>query len=99
MLSKVLRASPQGDPRENREDWIKRKRGRVVLRRKLLTYFSLGLVVNFGNSVMYTLVGTFFARYYVELSLLNGARASLYLVLNLYFLDVLRDGVITPAGG
>jgi hypothetical protein len=99
MISRVLKfyaASSNADGDIRQADWIKKRRDRKTLRLKLMIYFGLGLVVNLINLVLHTLAGTFLVEFFIELSLLNGSAGALYLVLNLYFLDVLRDGVLTP---
>jgi hypothetical protein len=97
MLSRVLKchAVPRNEDIRH-ADWLKQKKDRKILRLKLMIYFGMGLVVNLINLMLHTLAGTFLVKFFVELSLLNGSAGALYLVLNLYFLDVLRDGVLTP---
>jgi hypothetical protein len=64
------------------------------LRRKLLCFFSLGLFINVINLTVYTLTAALFTAYFIEMAVISGNCGALYLVLNLYFLDVLRDGVM-----
>jgi hypothetical protein len=86
-------------PREHDSTLLsgKSRTTRIYLRRKLLCYFSLGLAMNFVNLTVYILMVAFFDEYYVELSTINGNVGALYLIANLYFLDVLRDGVMSPS--
>jgi hypothetical protein len=93
----VISSMPRGEDGEiTREEGLKRATRRKVLRIKLLIYFGLGLFVNAANLITYTLGRYIFTRYFGELSLVSVCGLAGYLILNLYFLDVLRDGVLDP---
>jgi hypothetical protein len=99
MINRALQAKaiPRGqDGNANRDAWEKQKAHRKILRRKLLTYFGLSLVVNFIYLISYASARSLLAKYFVELSLINSCGLATYLILNLYFLGVLRDGVLNP---
>ena len=67
---------------------------RTLLKKKLLSYFVLGLASNALNTLSYTLASFVFQDLYNELSFISGCCLTLYVTLNLHLLDVLRDGVL-----
>jgi hypothetical protein len=99
MISRVLqvKAIPRGqEGNASRNEWEKQTSRRKILRRKLLAYFGLSLVVNFINLISYASARFLLTQYFVEINLINSCGLAMYLILNLYFLDVLRDGVLNP---
>jgi hypothetical protein len=69
-----------------------------ALKNRLLVYFGSGLLLNFVNlsSFMIGAGGFVYKQYFVEILIFTGCAVTAYLILNLYFLDVLRDGVLNP---
>jgi hypothetical protein len=76
------------------EQMMKRKNRRKVLKIKLLTYFGLGLVFNIINGTSYILALNTFRMYFMELAFISACGLAAYMILNLYFLDVLKNGIL-----
>jgi hypothetical protein len=99
MISRVLSVSSsisRDDGLNIRDDRLQGMTHRKLLRYKLMTYFVLGLLVNCVNLSIFIIHRFKFKEYYIELSHITSCGLASYLVLNLYFLDVLRDGVLNP---
>jgi hypothetical protein len=95
MISRALsiKAVPRG---EDEEEYLKSMAHRRTLRLKLLIYFGLGLVANCINLCSFVMARFIFKQYFVEFNLINACGLAAYPILNLYLLDVLRDGVLNP---
>jgi hypothetical protein len=81
---------------EDRGNYEERIQNRKALKNRLLVYFGSGLVSNFINLSSFMIGGFVYKQYFVEILVISGCALTAYLILNLYFLDVLRDGVLSP---
>ncbi|KAL3894685.1 MAG: hypothetical protein SGCHY_005137 [Lobulomycetales sp.] len=69
---------------------------RLKLKRKLLIFFSIGLLFGMVNALVYVL-GTFmYTYYYTEAGYLCGAAVVSYNVANLHLLNLLVRGILSP---
>jgi hypothetical protein len=81
---------------EDRGNHEERIEHRKALKKRLLIYFGSGLICNFINLSSFIIGGFVYKQYFVEILIFTGCAVTAYLILNLYFLDVLRDGVLNP---
>jgi hypothetical protein len=93
----VIVSAPMGregeSARFNHQDQIKH---RINLKKRLIIYFGLGLGSNVSTVISLSLGGFLYKQVFLESVVLSGCLATAYIILNLYFLDVLRDGVLNP---
>jgi hypothetical protein len=81
---------------EDRGNHEERIEHRKALKKRLLIYFGSGLICNFINLSSFIIGGFVYKQFFVEILVISGCTVTAYLILNLYFLDVLRDGVLNP---
>lgn len=96
MISKRLDISslsrnPSGDESEQQRHHREKRRR---LKTKLLTLFGITLLINMANLTSYTLTQILVTPMFSEMSMVSACGATLYVIVNLYLLDVLRDGII-----
>jgi hypothetical protein len=97
MINRALVLPTQSPSRDGRGgESVDLAEHRRILKTKLLTFFGLGLVTNVINVFSYTLAFLLFPQYFNELNYISSCAIVGYIVLNLYLLDMLRDGVLNP---